>query len=194
MNSLNLKSRNRRKKSRGSIAGILYGKGRENFMFEIGELELNQCIKESGEHGILNAQVDGKEEMVLIKEVQRDPVKHNILHIDLESVSGEKEITTDIPIYYEHEGIVKSNGGILQKEKSSIKVKGSVNNIPEKIKIDLAAYRLGDIMRVGDIELGEDLTFMEPLNSVVLSVTHAKYEEDEEENERPNEVIIAPAE
>lgn len=157
----------------------MYGKNRENFLFEIGEIELAKFIKEHGEHGITNANINGKNEMVLIKEVQRDSVKHHIVHIDLECIDKNKEISTDIPIYFDHEKMVRSNGGILQKEKSSIRIKGPVSSIPEKIKIDVANMRIGDMMRIADLEIGEDLTFMEPLNSVIMSVTHAKYIEEE---------------
>ncbi|MCM1992483.1 50S ribosomal protein L25 [Oceanirhabdus seepicola] len=180
MNCLNLANRQRKKRSKYSIPGVMYGKNKENFLFEIGEIELDKYIKEHGEHGITSANINGSSEMVLIKEVQRDSVKHNIIHIDLESIDENKEISTDIPIYFDHEKMVRSNGGILQKEKSSIRVKGRVSSIPEKIKIDVANMRIGDMMRIADLEIAEDLTFMEPLNSVVMSVTHATYIEEEE--------------
>ncbi|WBW99427.1 50S ribosomal protein L25 [Oceanirhabdus sp. W0125-5] len=179
MNCLNLVNRERKRKNKNSVPGILYGKNRENFLFEIGEIELGKYIREHGEHGITSANINGSNEMVLIKEIQRDSVKHNIIHIDLESIDKNKEICTEVPIYLDHETMIKSNGGILQKEKNSIKVKGPASSIPEKIKIDVANMRVGDMMRIADLEIGEDLTFMEPLNSVVMSVTHAKYVEEE---------------
>jgi len=179
MNCLNLANREKKKRSKNSVAGVLYGKNRENFLFEIGEIELGKYIKEHGEHGITSANINGCDEMVLIKEVQRDSVKHNIIHIDLECIDKNKEISTDVPIYFDHEAMVRSNGGILQKEKSSIRVKGCVSSIPEKIKIDVANMRIGDMMRIADLEIAEDLTFMESLNSVIMSVTHSKYIEED---------------
>ena len=55
-----------------------------NTLFEIGEMELNEIISKHGQHGVINVELDGREHIALIKEVQREPVNHKIIHMDLE--------------------------------------------------------------------------------------------------------------
>lgn len=76
---------------RGKIPGVLYGKNINNFMFEIGEMDLVDEVTANGQFGVMNVNYNGKEHKALIKEMQRDPVTNKIIHLDLEEVSaGEK--------------------------------------------------------------------------------------------------------
>lgn len=71
---------------KGLVHGVIYGKGINNFLFEIGELELNHALSVTGEHGLLNINSQEGSLNTLIKEVQRDPVTRRVLHIDLEKI------------------------------------------------------------------------------------------------------------
>lgn len=178
----------KKERKNGKVPGVLYGKELNNFLFEIGELELNSQIKKTGEHGVININVDGNEQKALIKEVQRDPMKHNIIHIDLEKLSGNESIQTQIPIVFEGEGAVKSKGGILQKERMAVKVQCKANNIPKSINVDLSKLNIGDMLRVGDLEVSEEITFVDHLNSVIISVTENNFVD--ENMDSLDEVVI----
>jgi len=84
----------------GNVPGILYGKSMRNCMFEISEMELNKEINQNGQHGIIKVEIDGEIHEALIKDVQREPVSHKLIHIDLEELKGNKIITANIPINY----------------------------------------------------------------------------------------------
>ena len=68
----------KKERRQGLVPGIIYGKNINNIMFEIAELELNKEIFRSGEHGVLDINMDGQNHKTLIKEIQRDPVHHKI--------------------------------------------------------------------------------------------------------------------
>ena len=93
MGELKIKERNkvnhggRKARAKGLVPGVLYGKNINNFMFEISSLELDREVCNVGEHGILNVEFNGDSKQVLIKEVQREPVNHEIIHIDLEMIA-----------------------------------------------------------------------------------------------------------
>lgn len=174
----------KKERKKGIIPGMLYGKNNNNFMFEVGEIELNKNLKLSGEHGVLNLQSGGKSQKALIKEVQREPVTNKILHVDLERVSGDDKIVTEVPLQFTGEGKINSKGGILQKEKTTVKVQCKANEIPNNLQVDLTKYDVGDICRLQDLEIGEDLTFIEPSDSIIALVTHnnsSSQEQSEEE-------------
>ncbi|CAM2778378.1 50S ribosomal protein L25 [Hathewaya histolytica] len=173
----------KKERKNGRIPGVLYGKEFNNYMFEVGELELNNSIRKHGEHSIIDVIVEGENKKVLIKEVQREPLNNRILHVDFENISLDQKIITEVPLQFIGEGRVSSKGGILQKEKDSLKVECKADVVPQSIEVDLSNFDTGDIFRISDLELGEDLTFIEPLNSVIATVTHNSFALDEKEEE-----------
>ncbi|MGG5462494.1 50S ribosomal protein L25 [Clostridium sp. B9] len=156
----------------GLIPGVLYGKGMNNFLFEIGELELNHALSVTGEHGLLNINSTDGSVNTLIKEVQRDPVSRKVIHIDLEKIEGNEEIVTSIPINYVGEGYINKIGAVLQKDKDSIKIKCSPSNMPKSIDIDVAMAQPGDQFKVSDVEFGSEISIVDDLNSVLASVSY----------------------
>ena len=142
MECLNLKKRTinsshsaKKLRRQGIVPGVLYGGNRQNFLFEIGEMDLNKEILNNGEFGLVNINIDGHEEKALIKEVQKNPVTHEIIHIDLESVTKDKIVNAEVPIKYCNESLVKKNGAIIQKERDTVTVKCCSENIPKYIEI-----------------------------------------------------------
>ncbi|WP_294364716.1 50S ribosomal protein L25 [uncultured Clostridium sp.] len=181
MNSLNLNKRddsipNNAKKIRrqGKVPGILYGKKLNELVFEVGEIELCREIAENGEHGIVNLNLNGKEHKALIKDVQRDPVTHKIIHLDLEELDQNKKIISTVPIYYEGEGLLNKKGMVLQKEKDSIKVECTADNLPKYIKINIDGSNNGYVYRAGDLELASELSIIDNLNTVIAAVTYER--------------------
>lgn len=181
MNSLNLNKRdenipNNAKKLRknGRIPGVLYGKSSNAFMFEVAELELCREISKNGEHGIVNFDLNGNECQALIKDVQRDPVTHKIIHLDLEELDKNKKIISTVPIYYEGEGYLNKKGMVLQKEKDSIKVECTADNLPKYISININGSDSGYVYRAGDLEVASELSIIDDLNTVIASVTYER--------------------
>lgn len=155
----------------GGVPGILYGEKLNNIMFEISEMELNKEIQKGGEHGIINVDINGTTHKTLIKEIQRDPVNHNLVHIDLEEINGNKTIISEVPIMFNGETMVGKTGGILQKEKDSVKIQCEADKLPKYINVNLKDCKVGDVFRLGDLEVAQEITFMEDLNSVIASIT-----------------------
>ncbi|NMM61119.1 50S ribosomal protein L25 [Clostridium sp. P21] len=161
----------RKERKLGKVPGIIYGKNINNLMFEIGELELNKKISNNGEHGILNVRFQEEKYNTLIKEVQRDSVNHRIVHIDLEEIPKNETIQTDVPIIFTGEELIMRKGGVVQKEKTNIKVQCKSENIPNHINIDISNLEIGQSYRVGDIELSKDIAFIDDLNTIIAFVT-----------------------
>lgn len=187
MECLNLRKRTadsghiaKKLRRQGIVPGVLYGGDRQNFLFEIGEMELNREILDNGEFGLVNINIDGNYEKALIKEVQKNPVTHEIIHIDLESVDNSKIVNAEVPIKYCNESLLKKNGAIVQKEKGTIMVKCSSENIPKYIEIDLK-NRHSRAIRVNDVEFGETIDFLEAPETILASITYAKRDEPDDE-------------
>lgn len=195
MNTLNLLKRdlnlaNNAKKLRkqGKVPGIIYGEKNKQFMFEVSELELGREISKSGEHGIIDFNINGKNQKALIKDVQRDPVTHKILHLDLKELNENEKITSNVPLYYEGEDYLNKNGMVLQKEKDSIKVECNAENLPKYIKLNINELTNGYVYRVGDLEVANEISIIDSLDMVVASISYErkKVSDDMEEIEKEN--------
>lgn len=161
----------RKERKSGKIPGIIYGKNINNLMFEIGELELNKKISSTGEHGVLEVELGTEKHSTLIREVQRNPVNHKIIHIDLEEIPKNQTIQTDVPILFMGEDFVSRKGGVVQKERTNVKVQCKYEYIPKHIDVDVSKLEIGDSYRVSDIELSQEITFMDDLNTLIAFVT-----------------------
>nr|WP_243157325.1 50S ribosomal protein L25 [Clostridium perfringens] len=177
----NLQVNQREKKTRhssrqcrrkGLVPGVIYGKGINNFLFEIGELELNHALSVTGEHGLLSINSQEGSLNTLIKEVQRDPVTRRVLHIDLEKVEGNEEIETAVPINYVGEEYINKLDAVLQKNLDSINVKCSPSNIPKGVNLNVGRAKPGDQFKIADVEFGNEITVVDDLNSIVASVSY----------------------
>ena len=177
----NLQVNQREKKTRhssrqcrrkGLVPGVIYGKGINNFLFEIGELELNHALSVTGEHGLLSINSQEGSLNTLIKEVQRDPVTRRVLHIDLEKVEGNEEIETVVPINYVGEEYINKLDAVLQKNIDSIKVKCSPSNIPKGVNLNVGRAKPGEQFKIADVEFGNEITVVDDLNSIVASVSY----------------------
>lgn len=177
----NLQVNQREKKTRhssrqcrrkGLVPGVIYGKGINNFLFEIGELELNHALSVTGEHGLLNINSQEGSLNTLIKEVQRDPVTRRVLHIDLEKVEGNEEIETAVPINYVGEEYINKLDAVLQKNIDSIKVKCSPSNIPKGVNLNVGRAKPGEQFKIADVEFGNEITVVDDLNFIVASVSY----------------------
>lgn len=155
---------------KGFVPGIMYGKNTSNTLFEIGEKDLDAYINRNGEHGVVQIELEGSNHKTLIKEIQRDPVKHKVIHMDLEEISKNEPVQTEIPLIFQGESLLKSKGEIIQKEKNSIKVECNADNIPKHIDVDISGMERNNVLKVKDIEIAAELTIIDDVNAVVVSI------------------------
>ncbi|WP_024614991.1 50S ribosomal protein L25 [Clostridium sp. Ade.TY] len=164
----------RKTRRKGLVPGVVYGKEIKNFMFEVSSLELGREVANVGEHGVLSLNINGSKKDALIKEVQREPVNHEIIHLDLELVNSNENIETEVPIQYLGEKYLNNKGAVLQKERDSIKIACNLNSIPKSIKFDVANGENGDVFRICDLEIASEIDVLDDLNSVMASISNER--------------------
>lgn len=180
MELLHIKSREKKsnhdaakERKKGLVPGILYGKSVENTLIEIKAEELQKNINRNGEHGILEINFNGKNHRTLIKEIQKDSVNQKIIHIDLEELAEDTRLTSEVPLVFIGEKRLKEKGGILQKSKSSVKVRCGNKQLPNNINVDVTNMDFGDCIRVSNVEFAKEITVLEELDSIIASLTTA---------------------
>ncbi len=170
------------------VPAIIYGNEEESKNIK---LRLNELTKASENElfytQVLKILLEGDEEKVVLKELQREPVKGKFLHADFLRVSSKTKLKVIVPFRFngeeECEG-VKTDGGVLAKVISEIEIACLAGNIPESIDIDIANLKLNEAIRLSDINLPEGAEipgFDAENDQMVVSVTPPRAEIEEPE-------------
>ncbi len=181
----------------GFVPAIVYGHKMEPTAIKLSELRLNRLLGLSGENVIINMEIDeGEPEIVILKELQIDPVTRRIIHADFMRVSLEEQVRTHIPIALTGTAHGVSEGGVQEFLLRELDIECQVGEMPERIEIDVSSLNIGEQIRVGDVKLDEEMTVFDDLSTIIVTVvapTVAVVEEEEvaleEEEEMEPEVI-----
>lgn len=184
------KGSTKRLRKEDKVIGNIYGVGIEPTRIVLDGKEVRQLFANGGNHNTVEINVEGKKYNAIIKEIQKCRLTNNILHIDLECFNGDKIINAEVPVHYVNEFVASKNGAIIQKEKSSIKVRCKASKIPDRIDLVIKEQMLGNAIKISDMEIGDEITILDSLESVVASINFAKATaeetpESDEENNAP---------
>lgn len=169
------------------IPGIVYKDGKECVNLKVKSRDLlNVLHTAAGENVLITLKVKGDkkkaERACLIKELQRHPVKENILHIDLNEISLTEKIKVKVPVHShgEPEGVVKDEG-VLEHVLWEVEVECLPTDIPEKIEVEVAPMKIGDTIYVKDLTVPPAIKILNDPELTVLSVSPPAKEEVVEE-------------
>ena len=174
----------KQKRREGKVPGVVYGKKLGSLMFEIGEMELVEELSRTGEHGVLRFDLDGYNGTAIIKEVQKDPISHKVMHIDLEEVSRYGMLQTEVPIKIEGKEFLSTKGIVIQTQKDSVKVSCKPENIPKSIEVNVSNARLGSVYKLSDLEVGSEISIIDNLSTVFASVVTRQFIATEDSEEK----------
>ena len=169
------------------VPAIIYGNEEESKNIK---LKLNELTKASENElfytQVLKILLEGNEEKVVLKELQREPVKGKFLHADFQRVSSKTKLKVVVPFRFNGEEDcegVKTDGGVLAKAISEIEIACLAGNIPEAIEIDITNLMLNEAIRLSDINLPEGAEipgFDEENDQMIVSVNPPRAEEEPE--------------
>lgn len=166
----------------GIVPGIIYGGDRkEPTSIVVKQSEFQKLYNEAGESSLVDFSIDnGAPVKVLIQDVQRDPVKDKITHVDFRQINMNKEMTVDVEIKFVGEPLaVKELGGTLVKAHSYVTIKCLPKDLMSEIEIDLSPLKtFSDAIRVQDIKTPTGVTVVDEAEMVLAKVV-APLTEDE---------------
>jgi large subunit ribosomal protein L25 len=161
------------------IPGVIYGHGMVPVKITVERRDLRVALAgPAGVNTILELQVGDTKYPAIVKELQRDPVKRVVRHIDFMQISLTELITMDIPVRLT--GIAKavlSDGGLVDATVNTIQVRATASNIPNEILIDVTAMGMQDVIRLSDIVLPNGVSTVGDPDLVVVTVLETKTEE-----------------
>jgi large subunit ribosomal protein L25 len=166
----------------GKIPAILYGSDIENVALSVSNYDMEHLFKKvSYSQALLNLVVENGqsfEKMVMIKEIQADPVSHQYLHIDFYEVRMDRKITATVPVVLKGTAKGIMNGGIVQNIRRELEVVCFPADIPQNIIIDITDLDIGDAIHVEDIKLEGDMEIPYDVNFAIVTVVSSKMTEE----------------
>jgi large subunit ribosomal protein L25 len=149
----------RRLRRAAKVPGILYGGNATPTMIEIDHNPLYHALRVEAFHAsILDMELDGKPERVLLRSVQWHPYKPIVQHIDFQRVSPDQKIVLKVPLHFtnqENSPAVKLSAAIISHVITEITVSCLPGDLPEYVAVDLANLQVGQTVHVRDIPLPE---------------------------------------
>jgi len=172
----------------GIIPGVLYGRDQDTMSVQINEQTFKRFLRANGENMLIDLNIDEYgTETVLIKELQRHPVKRSLVHADFIRISLDELVIAPVPITLVGSPPGVQEGGVMTFLLRQISVTCLPLLIPEEIQVDISEMNIGDTIRVADLALDEEIENLEDpqlqIVSVVPPIVEAEPVEDVEEGE-----------
>ena len=175
------KNEARRLRVKGLAPAIMYGSGQEVLALSVDpKLILKILHSRAGHNTIFSVAVqNGETTPVMIVDWQLDPVKENLLHVDLKRIDLTKRLRVSVPIRTQGEALgVKVDGGLLEIITREIEIECLPNEIPEHFTIDVAELRMGQARRALEVPMSGSMILLSPPESVLAHIVAMRVEEE----------------
>jgi len=174
----------------GFTPAVIYGREITSLPVQVDTHEFELLLKQGAQRGVIEITVDGEDHVVMVRDLQRHPVKRNVIHADFLKVSMTEKIQTSVPVNVVGEERVAVEGGILQYLRRQIEVECLPNAIPDYITVDVSDLFIGQNVALGDIDPPEGVEFLGDPSDLVVTIVAPREEEIEELEEEEEEFAV----
>jgi len=163
----------RRVRREGAVPAVVYGHGLEALPVAVDRRELYTVLHtEAGLNALINLQVNGDEYLTVAREVQRHPVRGDIIHLDFIRISLDEAIEAEVPVEFTGVPVgVREGKGIVETPAASVMVSALPANIPSHVTLDITNLKVGDSLRVSDLAVLEGVTYVSEPEHLLVMVT-----------------------
>lgn len=176
-------------RTKGMIPAVVYGGNTEPQSISINMKEFVNLIKKAG-NSVITLMYNGREDLVVVKDVQRHVVTDKIIHVDFNRVAMDKKIDIKVPLKFIGEPYgVKTQGGIAEYDIREVTVRCYPKDIPHEIVIDISSLKIGDSIRIKDIKQ-DKFEIRENSENIVISIISTK--EEDTTTSQPQQTTTQP--
>jgi large subunit ribosomal protein L25 len=155
----------RKLRAAGKIPAVVYGHGAEPLHVAIPAHETTLIARRA--NALIDLKMTDSQQLVLIKDIQRDPVRQIIEHVDLVIVRKGEKVTVDIAVHIEGDPV---SGTMVQLEHNTISVEAEATHIPESVTVNVDGFAEGTQVRASDIALPDGSTLVSVAEMLILTV------------------------
>lgn len=164
----------------GRVPAVVYGQGIEPASVSVDAKELYHVLHAGGANVLLDLIVDGKPQLALARDVQRDHIRNRFVHVDFLAVSRTEKITIAIPVQVSGESVGVKAGGVLEHHLWEIQAECLPGDVPDAIEADISELAVGDSLKVSDLPVPSGVTILSAEDELVLAVVPPQAREVEE--------------
>lgn len=172
------RSAKRKIREAGQIPAIVYGKTTESKPVAIDSIQLLKTIREEGKNTIIDLNVDGSSQNVMLSDMQTDPLKNEVIHVDFQIVDMKADIEVNVPIQLIGEAQGVKDGGVLQQSTHEITISAKPGDIPQTIEVDISNLAVNEALLLKDVVKNGGYTFIQDGDLVIASILPPQQEEE----------------
>ncbi len=172
----------RRLRRSGLVPGVFYGPRVEPLLVQVPHKMLSEVYRQAGSSTLIQVVLDGNTYPALIRDLQRDPISQEILHLDLERVDLDRPITTQVPIILKGISPVVEQGlAVLTHGLEEIEIRCLPTAVPAHVEVDISVITRPDqAIHVGDLVLPPEVHLLTDPKAIIVYTTPIRRLEEEE--------------
>lgn len=163
------------------VPAVLYGQNMESISLSLPEAAINHFVNHGTANALIDLDIDGKPFTVMLKDLQRNRVKGEVVHLDFYAVDLEQKLTATVPVHLQGESVGVKAGGILQHQTREIEVRCLPADIPQGFDLDISSLNIGESRTVADLSGVGAIEVLTPETEVIVSVLAPRLAEEETE-------------
>jgi large subunit ribosomal protein L25 len=154
------------------VPAVVYGRGSDPRPVTVARRELRHALTgEAGLNALISLEVEGDSLLTIVRDLQRDPVRNTVNHVDFILVSRDEAVTVEVPILLEGDAVeVHRQDGVVEQQLFTLTVHAKPGSIPNELAVDISGLAVGDTLRVSELALpGGVTTDVDPEEPVVVA-------------------------
>lgn len=163
----------------GILPAVVYSQGEPARSIQIdARLFRRALVNENAERALISLFIDGEQGIAVVKEIQQDPVRRDLLHVDFQNIRLDEEIVVTVDIELEGDPVGVGLGGILEFLTRQVEVRVLPTAIPDSLTLDIAELEIGQSVHVHLLEPPEGVEILTDGDMVIASVAAPRVEEE----------------
>lgn len=161
----------RRIRRADKIPAVIYGHGNDPIHVTLPGHDTLMAIKHGGANAVLNIEIDGKVQLALTKQIQADPIKGFLEHVDFVAVKKGEKVTVEIPVHLVGEAHKES---FVQLENNVVTIEAEATHIPEFIEVSIEGAEAGVQIFASELQLPQGSVLISDAEQLIVNITQAK--------------------
>lgn len=175
------KSLKKQLRNEGKVPGILYGKTIGNQNVTVDEGDLLKLFNSAGLNEVIQLDLGGNATSVMTQDIQRDPLKNQLIHIDFKEVNMNEAVEVAVPLHIIGEEAVEKRDGVVTHIMNEVHVRALPGHIPNHIELDVTDLQVGDSLKVDKLTVGLNAEYevIDDGDEVLVTINHPQLVPDE---------------
>jgi len=158
----------RRIRREHKIPAVVYGHGNDPIHLTLPGHDTMMALKHGGANALLELDIEGSSQLALTKQVQVDPIRRVLEHVDFVAVRRGEKVTVDVPVHVVGEAAPET---LVVLENSTVQVEAEATAIPERIEVSVEGAPIGTQIHASDLDLPEGTTLLNDPETLMVNVT-----------------------